>query len=589
MCGLGVSRFRRDPIGRSGPIVVLTLVLGLVSSTLGSGQPGAQENAAEFPADDPQVRATLGEMESQLRAGNRKAGIPGMAAALVSKDGVLWSSGIGVTDSTSLHQVTTSTMFSLQSISKLVTTTALMIAVQDGLLDLDTPITAYLPDFTVNSRYEDNPADRITLRLLLAHRAGLTHEAAYGNNYDSGETSFEKHVQSISHTWLRYPVGTRYAYSNLGIDLAGYILQVVSGRPFARFVEERLLAPLGMKNTSYDWEAIERSENRASGYDRDDPNLPLRHALVPCGGCFSTADDMAEFIRFHMNGGLAHGKRILSPELLEEMYEIQNSYEGQVFGYCLGICKGWLWGEDVYENYYLTHNGSGFGFNASVEWFPEYGLGAVVLVSGGSSYFATEMAHNLVKFGISQVGGLKTRRLFAGVDSLRYDAPWLDDWLGSYIRPTALVIAKSEGGYRISTEGDKTCPLIPISENEAYYETGRGFITLLRFVESTLGAARYVVKVHRGETYDYNDGPADPVGPDRAEWSKYTGEYKLMRYGRAVDMVKVSVKNGYLYLDSWELKEYLPGLFFTAHGEALDLRGDEATYRNIRLRKVSDG
>ncbi len=105
------------------------------------------------------------------------------------------------------------------------TAAAIMLAVQRGLLDLDKPIAAYLPDFTVNSRFEAKPQAKMTLRHLLSHRAGFTHEAPIGNNDDLSFPSFEAHVRSISDTWLRFPVGDRFRYSNLGVDLAGFILQ----------------------------------------------------------------------------------------------------------------------------------------------------------------------------------------------------------------------------------------------------------------------------------------------------------------------------------------------------------------------------
>ena len=100
--------------------------------------------------------------------------------------------------------------------------------------------TFYLPDFTVNSRFEEDPCDKMTLTLLLNHRAGFTHEAPMGNNYDASFTSFEDHVLSIQDTWLRFPVGERFSYSNLGIDLAGYVLQVVSGMPFHAYVQQHI-------------------------------------------------------------------------------------------------------------------------------------------------------------------------------------------------------------------------------------------------------------------------------------------------------------------------------------------------------------
>ena len=102
-------------------------------------------------------------------------------------------------------------------------------AVRDGLLDLDEPISSYLPEFTVGSVHEDRPQDRMTLRHLLSHTAGFVHEAPVGNNYEVGDASFEEHVASISETWLRFPVGERFGYSNLGIDLAASIVARTRG------------------------------------------------------------------------------------------------------------------------------------------------------------------------------------------------------------------------------------------------------------------------------------------------------------------------------------------------------------------------
>jgi CubicO group peptidase (beta-lactamase class C family) len=80
-------------------------------------------------------------------------------------------------------------LFSVQSVSKNFTAAAVLLAVLEGLLDLDRPISEYLPSFTVNSRFEEHPEKKMTLRLLLSHRAGFTHEAPVGNNYDGDSTS----------------------------------------------------------------------------------------------------------------------------------------------------------------------------------------------------------------------------------------------------------------------------------------------------------------------------------------------------------------------------------------------------------------
>ena len=164
--------------------------------------------------------------------------VPGLSFALVDRDGILWAAGFGYTDYDLRTPVTTDTMFALCSISKTITATAVMVAVQDGLLELDVPIIEYFPQFTVNSRFEEHPEKKITLRHLLSHTSGIDHQAPVGNTGEPSYGTLEEHVLSVSDTWLRNKVGG-YSYSTFGYDLAAYILQVQSGQPFAEYVEDK--------------------------------------------------------------------------------------------------------------------------------------------------------------------------------------------------------------------------------------------------------------------------------------------------------------------------------------------------------------
>ena len=289
--------------------------------------------------NDVKVKSIIDEYKSKIAKLIKKYRLPGLSIALVDKYGVVWSEGYGFTDKKNAKPVTPDTIFSVQSISKTYTTTGVMVAVQDGLVDLDAPITKYIPDFTVNSRFEKNPHGKITLRHLLSHRAGFTHEAPIGNNNYPDFSSFEAHIESISDTWLRYPVGQRYCYSNLGIDLAGYILQVVSGKPFAQYMNEAVLAPIGMKNSSFDWKTIRNNKNRAIGHVRGFSKVPLEFGLIPAGALYSSVEDMAKFIQFHLNDGVVENKKILGKKYLEEMYSVPFPVKGQLEGYALGIDK----------------------------------------------------------------------------------------------------------------------------------------------------------------------------------------------------------------------------------------------------------
>ena len=109
-----------------------------------------------------------------------------------------------------------------------------------------------------------------------------------------------------------------------------------------------------------------------------------------------------------------------------------------------------------------------------------------------------------------------------------------------------------------------------------------------KFVLNAKGRPSYIIRFYDGLNLDYVDGPADKPGPNKPEWEKYLGMYRIRIYGQIRGIHRVALKNGYLYFDRLKLvEEYQPGLFFSATGEALDFRGEIPTWRNIKLEKVS--
>ena len=297
--------------------------------------------------------------------------LPGIAVGLCDAQGMGWSVGYGVTRAGGSAPITTRTMFSVQSCSKMYTATAVMLAVQRGLVALDTPIVRYLPEFRVHSSFEAHPEQRITLRHLLSHTAGFTHEAPVGSNYRVGCASFDAHCASISDTWLRFPVGHHHEYSNLGIDLAGYIVQRTSELPFPEFVRRELLAPLGMDRTTFDQHRIAVEIDRAVGHNEGSQRVPVRIPMVPAGGLYTSVDDACRYIGFHLNGG---GK-LLDPALLAEIYRVPGSPDRKQ-GYGLGIAL-----LSVDGTLLRGHIGGGFGFLADMYWSPAHQMGMVVLTN----------------------------------------------------------------------------------------------------------------------------------------------------------------------------------------------------------------
>ena len=358
----------------SGIRAIAVLCMAVVFG--GCGTQPAQSTAGRVSARSDAVDAVIDHYRREIPHLMEEQGIPGLAVAVVDDDGVVWSEGFGVADRHTSAPITPDTLFSLQSTSKTFTATASLLAVQDGLLDLDEPITTYLPEFTVQSIFEDRPESRITLRHLLSHTAGFTIEAPIGNNWDGDAESFAAHIASISDTWLRFPVGSGYAYSNLDIDLAGAILQTVTGEAFADYVRDRLLEPLGMLDTSFDAAVIAAADDLAIGH-----GPPVRKfwavPMVPSGGLYSSVNDLARFLEFQLAGGSIDGHTLLDPALIDEMRTVQFPQRGGGYGYGLGVGRtGWYQGANADL---FSHGGGGFGFRSDLFWLPELQLGIAVL------------------------------------------------------------------------------------------------------------------------------------------------------------------------------------------------------------------
>ena len=316
----------------------------------------------------------------------RENRIPGLAIALVDEKGPLWEEGFGFADDARSVPVTPDTRFSIQSMSKTFAAVAVLAAVQEGLLNLDEPISTYLPDYRVNSIFEEQPLHRITLRHLLTHTAGFTHEAPLGNNFTAGTPSFDDHVTSIQDTWLKFPVGQREAYSNLGIDLAGYLLESVRGRPFVEVMNATVLAPLGLDRTTDDDEVILADTRRAVGHRLGVESVPVITPMLAAGGMWSTAHDLGRFVQFMLQEGRGGGP--LSPQSFEELRTTAN---GGSFG--LGVAYGRMDDGDLY----LNHGGGGFGFQTRMEWYPTLGVGVVVLTNTTNNHNPqSTLAHRLI-------------------------------------------------------------------------------------------------------------------------------------------------------------------------------------------------
>jgi CubicO group peptidase (beta-lactamase class C family) len=375
---------------------VMAFALGLAASLLPVGPASAAASGDDVVAN---VIATYRQRIPELMA---EQDVPGLAIAVVDRDRVLWAEGFGDRDDQG-EPVKTDTIFGLQSMTKLFTATAVMQAVEAGRLDLDEPITTYLPDFTVRAAFEQHPERRITLRMLLGHTAGFTHEAPVGNSNELDPGTFDEHVQSISDTWLRFPVGSGFAYSNLGIDLAGYILERVEGSPFADLMRDSLLGPLGMDRSTLDRAAIRADDNRAVPHVDYYTDPPIYEPVTAAGGLYSSADDLARFLLFELGEGTLDGRTVLGPDSMREMRSIPPPFAGEPAGYALGVSRTrWnMWNQrpDLFN-----HSGGGTGFMSDLWWAPQLGVGVGVLTNSDDHDLQVNLALSILEDLVAEPG-----------------------------------------------------------------------------------------------------------------------------------------------------------------------------------------
>jgi D-alanyl-D-alanine dipeptidase/CubicO group peptidase (beta-lactamase class C family) len=257
-----------------------------------------------------------------------------------------------------------------------VTALALMMLVEQGKIDLDAPVSDYLPEFKPTNSF----GKKITLRQMLSHHSGLVRESPVGNYFDVSNPALGKMVESLNDTELVYAPETRISYSNAAVATAGYVLERTQKQPFARYMQRVLLNPLGMTSSSY-----ERTPAVAKGlahammwtyHGREFDAPPIEMSMAPAGNLYSTAHDMAKLLSFlFAKGKGAHGQ-MLKPETLDQMYRLQFAKPDEKNGFGIGFAVSEFDGQRR-----INHGGAVYGFSTEFAALPDSKLGAIVLAS----------------------------------------------------------------------------------------------------------------------------------------------------------------------------------------------------------------
>jgi CubicO group peptidase (beta-lactamase class C family) len=313
---------------------------------------------AAAPAEQP---AAAKGIAAALQPFVDNQALAGAVTLVADRDRVLSLEAVGFTDVAAKKPMKTGALFWIASQSKPITAAALMMLVDDGKVKLDDPVEKYLPEFRDQrlAVYQDGdvillkkPKRAVTVRNLLNHTSGMPFASAL-EKPTLDLLPLRVAVRSYAMTPLQSEPGSKYRYSNAGINTAGRIIEVVSGMPYETFLDKRLFGPLGMKDTTF-WPSEEQVARLAKSYrpNKDRSGLEettigqLKYPLsdrsrqpMPAGGLFSTAGDVGRFCQMVLNGGALDGKRYLSKDAVTQMTSKQTG-DALKEGYGLGWGTG---------------------------------------------------------------------------------------------------------------------------------------------------------------------------------------------------------------------------------------------------------
>ncbi len=509
-------------------------------------------------------------LENSITRHLTTAQVPGLALAIVRDQELLYARGFGTTSvEDGGMPVTPATLYRIGATTQALTGTAILRMSERGLLDLDTPIKAYVNSLRL---YEARAIERITLRMLLSHTAGLPTELA--------ETNRER-VSSLARCVFeelpRYPLiaepGALFSYSNPGILLAGYIAEVVYGKPFATVMRELIFEPLEMQRTTFDPLVALTYPCAQAHIVRENGLLAVEHSFAdnpagyPAGYALSTALDMSNFALMHLNGGSFRGQSFLSPSSINAMHSPHTqlfTLKERAYGLTLSL--------DSYQGRQVVgHDGSISSFGCLFALLPQERIGVTLL------YNRPELDGAGILHGVFDrlLEGTKTAprlsvstRNKGGSRKDRQRWPrYIGTYLSSYIGLVEITIVKGQlllcfNDERIQLQRYRQDLYIGRFEEQGD-ETG---ILSVGFVLNDEGDAQYLIlnpygddsvshlleckRVRLPDSQDKGQA-SDSDGVSGELWQEYLGTYENEELGAYT----VAIEKGQLLLDAHDLDE----------------------------------
>jgi CubicO group peptidase (beta-lactamase class C family) len=338
--------------------------------------------------------------------------VPGLSAVIILDDSVYWNNNYGYMNLEDSIAVNDSTLFSVFSISKSVTSATIMQLVDKGYLSLDQNINDFIPFYIMNPR---NGSDSISPRMLMSHSAcvknwNFNDFITIGDPTESLSSFIENYYTEGGDyfsqlNFYSYPPGTYYSYDNIGIALLGYLAEPLTGMEFIEYALDSILYPLNMTNSS--WRLSDLNlDNLATGYSYSAGNyIPydnMGHPAYPGVSLRSSALEIANFNNMLLNNGVFEGRDLLSATAIDSMTRVQDSlWMGSYGPSGLGIYCAQNFGDRVAWGH---NGGSMMGFAAQYYFCKDENSGIVITTN--SEKYLPLLVEYLFDFALAVQSGV---------------------------------------------------------------------------------------------------------------------------------------------------------------------------------------
>ncbi len=298
-----------------------------------------------------QAEPVMPVIDEAMKAFVANGEISGAVTLVADRDEILHLSAVGLADLETNREMEVSDLFWIASMTKPITATAVMMLEEKGLLSLDDSVSKFIPEFKELKTAEGKAVD-VTIGQCLSHTAGLSELPA---EEDFKTKDLQELVTRVSEKPVKFEPGSRWLYSQTGINTAARVVEIVSGKAFPEFLQEQLFTPLGMVDTTFypDEAQMKRlatsyRKNAEGKLDATDPSfligkLASARSSYPRanGGLFSTAQDYVKFAQMILRGGELGGRRYLRPETVQAMTKIRTGELPAGFIPGSGFAAGW--------------------------------------------------------------------------------------------------------------------------------------------------------------------------------------------------------------------------------------------------------